>query len=142
MRDAAGVEVRPYGKRDLVAVLDLCVAEGWDSLPADAVRAHRILTNPGVTTVVAADDDGTVVGFLYLLSDGEVQAYIASMAVASSYRGRGIGTRLVSEAVAASGAERADLLSDADGFYESLPYVRRTGFRIYPGAEPGNLESR
>ena len=113
-----------------------------DSLPADAVRAHRILTNPGVTTFVAADDTDSVVGFLYLLSDGEVQAYIASMAVASSYRGQGIGTRLVNEAVTASGAQRADLLSDADGFYESLPYVRRTGYRIYPGAPPGNLEAR
>lgn len=133
---------RPYEQRDLGAILELCVAEGWDSLPADAVRAHRILTNPGVTTFVAADDTDRVVGFLYLLSDGEVQAYIASMAVASSYRGQGIGTRLVNEAVTASGAQRADLLSDADGFYESLPYVRRSGFRIYPGAEPGNLESR
>ena len=133
---------RPYEERDLPAILDLCVAEGWDSLPADAARAHRILTNPGVTTFVADDETGHVVGFLYLLSDGEVQAYIASIVVASSCRRQGVGTRLVREAVAASGAERADLLSEADGFYESLPYVRRQGFRIYPAAEPGNLESR
>jgi len=136
------VHCRPYEQRDLGAILELCVAEGWDSLPADAVRAHRILTNPGVTTFVAADDTDRVVGFLYLLSDGEVQAYVASIVVASSCRRQGIGTQLMREAVAASGAERADLLSEADGFYESLPYVRRSGFRIYPGAEPGNLESR
>ena len=133
---------RPYEERDLGAILDLCVAEGWDSLPADAARAHRILTNPGVTTFVADDDAGHLVGFLYLLSDGEVQAYVASVVVASSCRREGIGTRLMREAVLASGAERADLLSEADGFYESLPYVRRQGFRIYPAAEPGNLESR
>ena len=55
------------------------------------------------------------------------------MAVAAASRGQGIGTRLIIEAFAASGAERIDLLSIADGFYETLPHRRLSGFRLYPG---------
>jgi len=116
--------------QDLPGVIALCEAEGWPSLPADPERAHCILTNPGVTTYVAVD--GEVLGFIYLLSDGVLQAYIASMAVAVDHRRRGLGTRLIQEALVACGAQRADLLSTADAFYGALPHRRLSGFRIYP----------
>ena len=125
------LDYRPYEHQDLSGVIELCEAEGWPSLPADPERAHRILTNPGVTSYVAVDAD-EVVGFIYLLSDGEVQAFIATMAVASGRRGQGIGTRLIREAFDASGAERIDLLSEADAFYEGLIHRRLSGFRLYP----------
>ena len=79
-----------------------------------------------------ADDAGRVVAFVYVVSDGGVQAYLASMAVAASHRRRGIGRRLVQAAFADCGAEWLDLLSDADAFYESFPHKRWAGFRIYP----------
>jgi ribosomal protein S18 acetylase RimI-like enzyme len=126
-----GMEYRRFEARDLPGVIALCEAEGWPSLPADPGRAHRILTNPGVTSYVAVDGDA-VAGFIYLLSDGEVQAYIASMAVAAGSRRRGIGTRLVQEAFASCGAQWLDLLSDADDFYEKLLHHRWSGFRLYP----------
>jgi ribosomal protein S18 acetylase RimI-like enzyme len=125
------VEVRPYIEEDLDGVLALCRAEGWPSLPSDPERAARILTNPGVTTYVAADG-GRVVGFAYLLSDGAVQAYLASMAVAADHRRQGLGTRLIQAAFAACGAEWLDLLSDADEFYAQLVHHRWSGFRLYP----------
>lgn len=125
------MEYRRYERRDLRGVIGLCEAEGWPSIPADPDRANRILTNPGVTSYVAVDD-GVVVGFIYLLSDGEVQAYIATMAVSATNRRQGIGTRLIQQAFAACGAERVDLLSDADAFYERLVHERWAGFRLYP----------
>ena len=125
------MDYRPYEHDDLSGVIQLCEAEGWPSLPADPERAQRILTNPGVTSNVAADASG-VVGFIYLLSDGEVQAYIATMAVASGNRRQGIGTRLIREAFEASGAERIDLLSQADAFYDGLMHRRLPGFRLSP----------
>jgi ribosomal protein S18 acetylase RimI-like enzyme len=122
---------RPYDRQDLPGIIALCEAEKWPSLPSDPQRAHRIMTNPGVTAYVAVNDE-QVAGFIYLLSDGEVQAYIASMAVAADRRGQGTGTRLIREAFAACGAARVDLLSTADAFYEKLLHSSHSGFRLYP----------
>lgn len=121
---------------DLPAVLRLCAAEGWPSFPADPARALRVLTAPGVTTVVAVDDDndGRVVGFAELFSDGELQAYLANLVVDAERRGAGVGRRLVTEALRVAGGERVDLLSDlgATGFYDTFPHFERPGFRLYP----------
>ena len=125
------MEYRPYEASDLPGVLGLCKDEDWESLPADPARAHRALTNPGVTSYVAVDDHA-IVGFIYLLSDGEVQAYIALMAVAAQWRRQGIGTRLIQEAFAVCGAQRLDLLSAADAFHERLVHQRWVGFRLHP----------
>jgi GNAT superfamily N-acetyltransferase len=129
------MEYRPYVRADLPGVLALCEAEEWPSLPGDAERAHRIFTNPGVTTYVAAGRGG-VAGFIYLLSDGEVQAYVALMAVERSQRRHGIGRDLIEHAFAVCGAERLDLLSAADAFYERLPHQRWSGFRLHPPFGP------
>lgn len=60
------VSVRPYHRSDLPVVLALCEGEGWPSFPADPELAHRAMTAPGVTTVVAADETAGVVGFACL----------------------------------------------------------------------------
>lgn len=125
------MEYRPCERVDLLGVLALCEAEGWPSLPSDPESAHRIFTNPGVTAYVAVGQ-GVVSGFIYILSDGEVQAYIALMAVALQERRHGIGTELIETAFAACGAERVDLLSAADDFYENLPHQKWAGFRLHP----------
>jgi ribosomal protein S18 acetylase RimI-like enzyme len=125
-------ELVPFVAEHLPGIIAICEAEGWPSLPADAERAHRVLTNPGVTTVVAVDAD-EVVGFIYMLSDGELQAFIPSMAVRASHRRQGIGRQLIEEAFRRAGGQWVDLLSDADDFYAALPHKRWSGFRIYPG---------
>jgi ribosomal protein S18 acetylase RimI-like enzyme len=125
------MQYRRYRPDDLPGVIALCEAEQWPSLPANPERAHRLLTNPGVTTYVAVESD-VVVGFAYVLSDGEVQAYLATMAVAGSHRRRGIGTQLIQHVFHSCGAERLDLLSSANAFYESLIHQQWVGFRLYP----------
>jgi ribosomal protein S18 acetylase RimI-like enzyme len=83
---------------------------------------------------VVAVDVGGIVGFAELFSDGEVQAYLANLAVDAARRGAGIGRRLVGEALRLAGGERIDLLSegDATGFYRSFAHFEKPGFRIYP----------
>lgn len=117
----------------LEEVLRLCDAEGWPSFPADPARALRVLTAPGVTTVVAKED-GAVVGFAQMFSDGELQAFLATLAVAASARGKGVARALVIEALRLAGGERVDLLSeeDATDFYESFPHRTKPGYRLYP----------
>jgi ribosomal protein S18 acetylase RimI-like enzyme len=125
------IDYRQYERPDLPGIIALCEAEAWPSFPADHERAHRALTNPGVTAFVAVDA-GKLVGFVYLLSDGEIQAYVSTIAVDSGSRGQGIGTQLLRASFAACGAERADLLSEADGFYDKLVHRKLTGYRLYP----------
>ena len=122
-----------FARTHLEGVLALCEAEGWPSFPADPERAMRVLTAPGVTTVVAVEQ-ATVVGFAEVFSDGEIQAFLANVAVDQHHRGKGLGRELVVEALRLSGAERLDLLSEdgAVAFYESFPHFRKPGFRLYP----------
>jgi ribosomal protein S18 acetylase RimI-like enzyme len=143
---AAAVGVRMLGMREVVrfapehlaGVLRLCVAEGWPSLPGNPERALRALTAPGVITVVAVEEHD-VVGFAQMFSDGEIQAFLATLAVDGLRRGQGIGRALVTEALLLSGVERVDLLSEEEsvGFYRSFPHFAKPGFRLYPFHEPG-----
>ncbi|MGH8980373.1 MAG: GNAT family N-acetyltransferase [Acidimicrobiales bacterium] len=131
------VEVVPFGAEHLDGVLELASAEGWPSLPTDPARALRVLTAPGVTTVVARDER-RVVGFAEMLCDGEIQAYLALLVVAADRRGEGIGRLLTRSATERAGGSRVDLLSETEsaGFYERFVHQRLPGFRIYPAAEP------
>ena len=132
------MEIHPFCADHLDGVLALCLAEGWPSFPDDPVRASRILTAPGVTTVVAVIE-GEVIGFAELFTDGEIQAYLANLAVSIHFRGRGIGRRLVEESLRIAGGERIDLLgADASvGFYETFPHFRMPGIRLYPFHQVG-----
>jgi GNAT superfamily N-acetyltransferase len=113
----------------LPGVIKLCEAQAWPSFPEDPERALRALTAPGVTTVVALEGDAGV-GFAQLLSDGEIQAYLA----ATHRRGEGIGTALIEQAIAIGGGGRIDLLTDdeATGFYDRLAHRTKNGYRLYP----------
>ncbi len=128
-----GVTYEPYDASHLDAVVALCAGEGWPSFPADPARAARALIAPGVTSVVACDD-GEVLGFATLLSDGQIQAYLSLLVVSSSRRREGIGRSLIREAFRRAGGQRVDLLAeeDAQGFYASMPHRRLPGFRLYP----------
>ena len=97
------MQIRRYWPDDLSGVLRLCEAEHWPSFPEDPARANRALTAPGVTTMVAMEDN-QVVGFAQMQSDGEVQAHLSLIAVEKGFRRRGIArelTRLRGFAVAA-----------------------------------------
>jgi ribosomal protein S18 acetylase RimI-like enzyme len=130
------VDYVAFSESHLPGVIGLCEAEGWPSFPADPARALRALTAPGVITIVALDA-GEVVGFAQMLTDGEIQAYLCDLAVASDARRAGVGRKLVEEAFARSGAQRVDLLSleESEDFYRSFEHRTMPGFRIYPGAQ-------
>jgi uncharacterized protein (TIGR02246 family) len=129
-----GWDVAPFTAGDLAGVLSLCEAEGWPSLPDDPARALRLLTAPGVTSVVARSPEGRILGFAQLFSDRELQAFLATLAVDAAWRGRGVGRALVEDALRRGGGDRIDLLSEdaAAAFYESFPHRRKPGYRLYP----------
>lgn len=124
-----------YNTSHLPYILELCQNEGWLTHPSDPARADRAFRAPGVTTVVALQEGiDTPLGFAQLLSDGEVQAYLALLLVDPKWRHQGIATALTSFVVAAAGGSRIDLLADPNsvGFYESFPHKSMIGLRIYP----------
>ena len=126
------VEYVTYQRGHLEGVVALCDAEGWRSFAEDLNRANRVLTAPGVTTIVAIDCDA-VVGFASLQSDGEIQAHLSTIAVDGSRRRSGIARRLLQEALDRAGGQRVDLITDsAESFYEALTHKRWSGFRVYP----------
>jgi GNAT superfamily N-acetyltransferase len=130
------MDVRRFQPEDLSGVIAVCVAEGWPSFPENPARAGRALTAPGVTTVVATEA-GEIIGFAQLLSDGEIQAYLALMAVTPAHRRKGIAGQMLDLALTEAGGLRIDLLTDsADAFYVALRHRRLNGYRIFPPFEP------
>jgi ribosomal protein S18 acetylase RimI-like enzyme len=126
------MDYRRYQAGDRDAVVQLCANEGWPSFPQDPARAHRALTAPGVTTVVA-EEGGRLAGFAQLLSDGEIQAHLSLIAVDPAFRRRGVAAELLRLGLELAGGERIDLVTDtAPEFYASFAHRRFDGFRIYP----------
>ena len=121
-------------QRHLPGVIDICRAEGWKGYAEDAERTWAALTAPGVTTVVAVENE-EVAGFAQMMSDGHIQAFLSAVCVSPAHRRKGIGRRLIDEAFARAGGIRVDLTTDsADEFYQSFRHRRFSGYRIYPQA--------
>jgi ribosomal protein S18 acetylase RimI-like enzyme len=129
------MELEPYQPAHLDGVLKICRDEGWTSYTSDPERTHRVLTAPGVTTIVAVDQE-EVCGFVQLQSDGEIQAHLSLLAVQKNRRREGIGQKLITFGLAQSGGIRMDLITDdAQNFYQAMKHSSKFGFRLYPETE-------
>jgi predicted N-acetyltransferase YhbS len=126
------MRIEALGPGHAEAVAALCELEGWETW-MDRERSRRALTAPGVTALVALDDD-QVVGACQAVSDGAITTYLGMLLVDTSHRGRGIGRALVGELFSRSACRRMDLLAveESVGFYERLPHRRFPGVRLYP----------
>jgi ribosomal protein S18 acetylase RimI-like enzyme len=96
---------------------------GWPRRPSPA--QHLAVLRGSYRAVVAIDDStGLVVGFVNLISDGVLTAFIPWLEVLPGYQGRGIGAELMRRILA--GTDRfysVDLVCDA----ELVPYYKRLG---------------
>lgn len=73
----------------------MATSEPWITLGRDLVRARAAVRRPGTELLIARDRSERL-GFLLLASYGLAGApYIATIAVAESARGRGIGSRML-----------------------------------------------
>jgi GNAT superfamily N-acetyltransferase len=101
---------------------------GWPSAPSP--EQHLAVLRGSWRAVVAREDNGRVVGFVTMISDGVLTAFVPWLEVLPSHQGRGIGTELLRRVL--DGTEQlysVDLLCD-----EPLrPFYRRFGFVPVPG---------
>ena len=99
----------------------------------------RIVTNSEVGVILVAKDDRQVLGMVNLLFTvstalGERVALLEDMVVSQNVRGEGIGSELISQAIAvarANGVKRITLLTDRTNDAAQRFYCRH-GFEMSP----------
>jgi ribosomal protein S18 acetylase RimI-like enzyme len=143
---APAIDVRPIREADLAAVTALLVAQ---------LREHRVTTpdakiasavetvfrHPERGRILVALEDGRPVGvaalsFIWPIEHGDKSAWLEELYVDPAARNRGIGTRLLREALrtaAECGAVAVDLEVDADHARVAELYARE-GFQRLPRA--------
>lgn len=137
--------VRPARKGDvesLVVLLGQLFAQEVEFKP-DPARQRRalrmILGSPSAGRILVAEAEGRVVGMVSLLASvstalGGPVAWLEDMVVASEWRGRGLGKRLVKAALIEAKKRawrRLSLLTDADNLKAHALY-RGHGFVASP----------
>ncbi|MGW6446288.1 GNAT family N-acetyltransferase [Lentzea sp. NPDC055074] len=100
---------------------------GWPTPPSPA---QHLAVLHGSYRVVIARSDGDVVGFVNMISDGVLTAFIPWLEVLPAHQGQGIGAELVRRVV----AEAANLYSvDLTCDDELRPYYERLGMTALTG---------
>jgi hypothetical protein len=116
-----------------VGVMKLSRFEGWPNLSESPDKTWKSLTAPGVTTFVAeevAEEDGAVIGFPQVQSDGLVQAHLLTIVVRRDWRRGCVGRRFIEEAFNKAAGLRVDLISRRSGWL--LRVVRTYKIRGLP----------
>ncbi|MGH3273908.1 MAG: GNAT family N-acetyltransferase, partial [Streptosporangiaceae bacterium] len=102
---------------------------GWPRPPSAA--QHLAVLRGSFRVVLAIDESATrVAGFVNMISDGVLTAFIPWLEVLPEYQGRGIGTELMRQVLDGDQLYSIDLACDED----LLPYYARLGMVPIPGA--------
>jgi GNAT superfamily N-acetyltransferase len=117
---STGVRVRELTADDLPDALALSTSAGWNQQTED----WRMLRTLAASGAFAAEIDGRVVGTALAIDYGRF-AWIAMMLVEPAARGKGVGTQLLTAALAAVPSDRVVRL---DATPAGRPLYRRFGF--------------
>ncbi|MCG8924964.1 GNAT family N-acetyltransferase [Lentzea sp. CC55] len=100
---------------------------GWPRPPSPA---QHLAVLRGSYRVVVARSGGTVVGFVTMISDGVLTAFVPWLEVLPEFQGQGVGTELMRRVVAeAAHLYSVDLVCDDD----LRPYYERLGMTAVTG---------
>jgi len=137
--NAARPVVRHATSADVDGLLDLWRRAEAAPSPTDTARdLTRMIAAPHAVVLVAAVDDGTLVGSLIATFDGW-RGHFYRLAVDPDERRRGLARRLVAEAedwMRASGARRLSALVEGDrevaqAFWSAAGFEHYEGMRRY-----------
>jgi len=130
------------GVEDIEAGLRLCRAAGWNQLDGD----WRVFLRSNPAGCRVAVEDGEVVGTVTTMRFDDRFSWISMLLVDPAYRGRGIGTALLTEALRvledmpcvrldASPAGKA--VYERSGFATEYGLVRMRALAVTPGRSDG-----
>ena len=99
--------------------------EGWPNPPSPETHL-RLLAQSDYVVLAVDDESGHVVGFVTVVSDGVLSAYIPLLEVLPAYRTAGVGSELMRRMLEQLGdLYMVDLLCDP----ELQPFYARFGMR-------------
>lgn len=149
----AAVEIRPADDRDVEAIVALVQSAyrgdasraGWtteadllEGQRTDAAQVGEILARPGASILLAADDDGALLGCCHVEPRPDGVAYFGMFAVDPQRQGMGVGRRLIEEARAVAGGwgRREMRMTVIRQREDLLDWYRRLGFVPTGETEP------
>ncbi len=121
---------------DEKAYFELFESTGWNKeYDADSKELHKALSNSWYT-LCAYTDDGKLIGFGRLISDGILYAFICDLIITPLYKNQGIGSRILINLIQKCKKKKIRILwlfsaQDKSRFY------KKHGFKERPLNAPG-----
>lgn len=97
MAPSPSMELRRIQTSELSNAHELLAANGWRERIGSVQQFGSLVEASQVADVAVIE--GQVVGFVRAITDGQSNGYLSMLVVASTHRGKGIGRRLVEQAM-------------------------------------------
>ena len=75
-----------------------------------------------VESLLVVEENQKILGFARYLTDEVMTTFLAEIIIDKAYRGKGLGRRLIAEIHQKHPLTRIELISEADGFYQTVGF--------------------
>ncbi len=132
MAEEAAIVVRLVDAWDVEMIADLYRAGGWWNERWDPADLTALITGSFAFAVAVDPATGRAVGMGRVISDGVSDGYIQDLVVLPAYRGRGVGTMLLSTLLdhcSSAGVAWVALVAEpgTERFYTALGFRKMEG---------------
>ncbi|HOI14053.1 MAG TPA: GNAT family N-acetyltransferase [Methanoculleus sp.] len=140
MTEEVGIEVRLVNVWDVETIADLYRAGGWWNEEWNPEGLRALIAGSFAFAVAVDTGAGRAVGMGRVISDGVSDGYVQDLVILPRYRGRGIGTMILSALLdycTSTGVAWVALVAEpgTEPFYTALGFRRMEGhipMRWYP----------
>ncbi|MCK9308121.1 MAG: GNAT family N-acetyltransferase [Methanoculleus sp.] len=140
MMEEAGIEVRLVDVWDVETIADLYRAGDWWNEKWNPASLGALIAGSFAFAVAVDPATGKAVGMGRVISDGVSDGYVQDLVVLPGYRGRGVGTMILSTLLdycTSAGVAWVGLVAEpgTEPFYTALGFRRMEGhipMRWYP----------